>query len=389
VSLRTSSFFLGFGLAVFGCASDKTQAEPWQAGPGRGGSASGGGSSGGAPGAGGVAGPSLNFGGASANAGTGATCTADFAETELQPVYLAFDFDVSGSMGKLDKEWHDPELKWKPVVAATRAFFEDKSSSGIRASLTFFPADDDKCEANMYETPDVEATELPSTAFGRAMDDITPESAGDWRGGTPTLAVLTGTIQFLSAVQDKEPDAKYALVLVSDGYPEGCDDDEDDIDAVADKVAEVKDRFPTYVIGVSNPPSGPDTVSNLDRIALAGGTEHAYVIKTGDQQKTISDFKAAIDRIRGAARSCEAMIPSLADSTPLDPGKVNVSSRSQAGITPLSYDAECRDPSAWRYDNPTQPSRIVLCEQACAAVQTNADMKLSVEFGCETREVPH
>ena len=53
-------------------------------------------------------------------------CTAEFAAAELRPVHLAFAFDVSGSMGKLDEPYHDPALKWRPVVAATRAFFEDR-----------------------------------------------------------------------------------------------------------------------------------------------------------------------------------------------------------------------------------------------------------------------
>jgi hypothetical protein len=89
-------------------------------------------------------------------------------EARLEPVRLAFAFDVSGSMGKLDYPYHDPTLKWEPVVAATKAFFTDPASTGISASLTFFPIDADeseRCDANSYDTPDVPMTALPSTAF--------------------------------------------------------------------------------------------------------------------------------------------------------------------------------------------------------------------------------
>src|SRR6188768_1406237 len=43
--------------------------------------------------------------------GGGPVCETVSAAAELPPVYLAFAFDVSGSMGQLDQPrwWHDPE----------------------------------------------------------------------------------------------------------------------------------------------------------------------------------------------------------------------------------------------------------------------------------------
>src|SRR5690606_17676903 len=64
-------------------------------------------------------------------------CASSSEGTELQDVVLAFAFDVSGSMGVNE---NDRLLKWEPVIAATKAFFEDQASDGLLATLTFFPS---------------------------------------------------------------------------------------------------------------------------------------------------------------------------------------------------------------------------------------------------------
>jgi hypothetical protein len=315
-----------------------------------------------------------------------ATCTADFAKTELQPVYLAFAFDVSGSMGKLDHPYHDPTLKWEPVVRATKAFFADTNTSRLRASLTFFPTEDDKCDAASYLTPDVAMTALPSDAFAKAIEDITPTDPDDWRGGTPTLAVLEGTFASMAERRVNDPTGKYAVVLVTDGYPQGCDDEDDDIEAVAKAVESAAGELPTYVIGVANPPGGPDTVTNLNRLAQAGSTTTAFLISTGDPEKTARDFKTAIDAIRGQAVTCEAPIPENPGGQPFDPERVNVTLSSGGTPTRLGYDQSCAVESAFRFDDANQPRRIVLCDATCATLQRDPTVDLTVEFGCDRVE---
>lgn len=324
----------------------------------------------------------------SSNVG-GGDCSADFAATELRPVHLAFAFDVSGSMGKLDEPWHDPELKWRPVVAATRAFFEDPASTGVSASLSFFPADDDKCDASTYAAPDVPMTELPSPAFGDAIAAIDPDGGEDWRGGTPTLAVVQGNTEYLLAQIEAAQDAAHALVLVTDGYPQGCSSAENAISAVESAIADAASKFPTYVIGVRNPDGkgGPDTVSNLNVLAVAGGTESAIFIDTGDPDQTAEDLNAAIDRIRESAITCDASIPPAPAGSRFDPEKVNVSAELGGNGSELTYDPECEGELAWRFDDEANPKSIVLCPSTCDAVQGDSTAKLNVEFGCVRRDV--
>jgi hypothetical protein len=303
-------------------------------------------------------------------------------------VRLAFVFDVSASMGKLDKPYHDPVLKWQPVVTATKAFFADPESAGISASLRFFPIDadeDERCSEASYSEPNVPFTPLPSDDFARAIDAETPKTQADWISGTPTLAALGATLGFARAAATTEPNFRYAVVLVSDGYPQGCDDN--DIESVAAVAQDAAAEMPTYVIGVSNPPGGPDTVSNLNEIAVAGGTDHAFVIETGDPEKTKNDFLSVVRAIRSGAVSCSFGIPEPPQGLSFDRTKANVSYSSGDTSTDFTYDPECKSEGAWRFDDAAAPSEMVLCDDTCAMVRRDAKAALRVEFGCSRREV--
>lgn len=319
--------------------------------------------------------------------GDGDVCATVSAAAQLEPVFLAFAFDVSGSMGKGDHPWHDPTLKWDPVVAATRGFFEDAASSGLSASLTAFPIDADedaRCDADSYGDADVAMTALPSTKFGAALDAIRAE---DWRGGTPTLAAVQGVLGQIDDYRADHP-GHYVLVLVTDGYPQDCDDNS--IESVEDAVSAVASEIPTYVIGVKNPPltdsdgnMAPDTVSNLVGVAAAGGTGTAFIIDTGDPAQTTADFQAAVDQIRGVSIACTLDVPEPPDGRAFEKDHVLVSYTSGKAKTDLRYDADCTGGDGWHYDDLDAPSEVVLCPSTCSTVQADAGAALSVGFTCQ------
>lgn len=337
----------------------------------------------------GTAAPRID-GGVVSSGSDGGACATVRASAERKPVHLAFAFDVSGSMGKGDEDWHDKSLKWDPVVKATRALFEaapgaDQASSGLSASLTFFPAEDDKCEAASYAMPDVPMTPLPSPAFGEAIAAIEPKSEDDWRGGTPTLFALQGTRTFIEQQRQMQP-GTYAIVLVTDGYPQGCDDEEDSIEAVMAEAELARAAgISTYVIGVANPKieDAPDTVSDLGKIAAAGGTERAFLIDTGDPEATTQAFDAALERIREATVSCNLAIPIAPDGRPFDKRKVVVQSSVSGVRGALPFDPHCTMANGWRYDDEANPKEIVLCPTACAAVEHEVSARVDVDFACE------
>ncbi|WP_437676777.1 vWA domain-containing protein [Sorangium sp. So ce131] len=317
-------------------------------------------------------------------------CATKTSEAGFQQVYLAFAFDVSGSMGANDVEWRSKALKWDPVVAATKQFFMDPASEGFRASLTFFPGAGGRqrmCVADTYLTPDVPMTPLPSPAFGEAIDAVTPPDDISWRIGTPTAFVMEGTLAFIEAERQRNP-GKYAIVLVTDGYPEQCGRGADSIETVVQHVDAARaSNISTFVIGVDNPPveGAPASLTNLHQIATAGGTEEAFILDTGNAAVTSAAFKAAIEEIRGAAVSCTIPIPPPPDGRTFDKQKVSVTytSATTSAPTTLGYDQGCATDSAWRYDDPANPTSIVLCDGACAKVQAEFEVSLGVDFTCE------
>ncbi len=325
--------------------------------------------------------------GSGTGAGSGGVGGLDACETvstgaSLQPVYLVFAFDVSGSMGEGDYEWHDRTLKWDPVVSATKAFFEDPTSIGFEASLTVFPdgdGSDERCSDETYAMPDVAMTALPSATFGMTLDAI---GAAEWRGGTPTLHVVRGTLGQIEQARATNP-GHYALVLVTDGYPQGCDDNE--IASVVTVVQAAAATTPTYVIGVANPPidGAPDTVTDLAAIAMAGGTTDAFIIDTGNPTETADRFRTVIDQIRDQALSCTLAIPAPPGGREFDKNRVEVVYQSAAANTSLVYDPTCAAASAWHYDDPENPTSIELCETTCTTVQADAMAGLSVNFACQ------
>ncbi len=314
-----------------------------------------------------------------AGSNAGGACASAQATAEPRPVRLAVLFDASGSMGELDYPWHDPEVKWEPVVAATNTFLTSPDSVGVEASMTLFPSLEDRCDPGQYDTPQIPFTELPSPVFGELLDTIVPD-----RGGTPTWAVLASTIDWLLPLVEEDSETSYAIVLVSDGYPQGCSDD-DDMDVVSAEVAAVADTIPTYVIGVRNPPveDAPDNVTNLHQIAEAGGTETAFLIDTGDPEQTHRDFLAAINGIRGQSLSCNLGLPAPPAGRELDPRRVNVIYESGDATTPLGYSVGCSDANSWHYDDPDHPTEIRLCDATCATMKADPRARLDIEFACD------
>ncbi len=350
--------------------------------------------------------------------GAGPVCESASSEAQLDPVLLAFAFDVSGSMGKYDYPywWHDPAAKWTPVRQATETFFADEDSAGISASMAFFPRNEDSCDAESYETPEVAMTDLPSTSFSSAFDDYedevgTPLAGGDWRGGTPTLPAFTGTSTYLTTLQADNPDAQVAVVLVTDGLPQSCDGN--DVEAVSAAAAALYANGAgtrTYVIGIENPTTppatlptydgwddwgcgaddsepcdAPDTLGALHEIAAAGGTTEAFLIDTGDPAATQAAFRAAIEAIRSQAVSCELGIPPNPMGGTFDADRIDVTYTVGGQTTRLDYDPLCEVESSWHYDDEANPTSIQLCADTCSLVQSLPGVQLDVAFLCEDR----
>ena len=314
--------------------------------------------------------------------GTGSACVSEVASAELAPTNLIFIYDKSGSMG-------DPAKKWIPVGTGLKEFFADGYSKTLRASLQFFPLNDDTVEttcAYPYSQPTVALTSASDAAFTQAIDGTRPG------GGTPTLPALQGAIAYAKQVAADRPGDKTAVVLVSDGEPgfwdasqsafvPGCqDNDVAHASAVARAAFEGSPAVPTYVIGVGA------KLEALNTIASAGGTKSAVMVDAADPAKTKIDIVSALAAIRRSEVSCDFSIPPAPAGQELDPYAVNVVLQNADGTEKvLGYSKGCATAEGWRYDDVAAPKRILLCSNACNDARAAAVGKVSIAFGCKTR----
>jgi hypothetical protein len=90
--------------------------------------------------------------------------------------------------------------------------------------------------------------------------------------------------------------------------------------------------------------------------------------------------------------ACEYDIPDPPANETLDINKVNVefwpSSGAASDILNVPNAGSCGI-SGWYYDNPSNPTKIVLCPSTCAAVQADDGGQVHVVFGCETQQAPN
>ena len=319
--------------------------------------------------------------------GTSSACVNQVSSAELTPTNLVFMYDKSGSMGDNVNSNFDPKLKWIPVNDGMTGFFGDPYSSTVRASLQFFPIDDNDIPsacAAPYATPQVALTMANDPSFVSTLDATKPE------GGTPTLPALKGAIAYAQQVAAMRPTDKTAIVLVTDGEPgfwdpaqnafvPGCPDN-DIAHVAAAAQAAFAGGIPTYVIGV-----GP-SLDKLNQIASAGGTSAAMMVDVSDPTTTKSQIEGALGKIRTATVSCDFSIPPPPAGETLDPFAVNVVLTDNAGAQKvLGYSKTCSDPNGWQYDNAGSPTRITLCSAACDEARASTQGNVSLAFGCKTQ----
>jgi hypothetical protein len=345
-----------------------------------------GGASNGGPGSGsngGLGGPNGNStsGGASGSGGPG--CSAQLSIAERKPAHLFFILDQSFSMVSPDAQ------RWPTVTTAFKAFLNDPLSKGVSASLEMFPTrTGDKCVTGSYNTLDVGMTALAggpggSSAFDAPLN-LTPSFE---TASTPTRFVLLGVGPIAKSHAQAHPDVKTAIVLMTDGKPQGCSDNS--IQQAADAAGAVADAVPTYVIGIATGAERTDLEANLALIATAGrsGLPPFLIQEGSNPADTATKFREAIDTIRGRTTSCELDIPTPPAGETLDLQKVNVSFTTGGGAKEaLSYDEAC-GAAGWKFDSTATPKKVVLCNTTCNTFKADPKGVVGVEFGCDRRNL--
>lgn len=302
-------------------------------------------------------------------------CATSSAAGASAPVRLVVIYDRSGSMG--DGQSGDPALKWFPAKEAMNAFFANRASTGISASLEYFPlVEGDRCDETRYASPSIRMTPLPDiSTFKRSLEATQPS------GDTPTLPALAGSLSYARQIAKREAGSKVAVLVVTDGEPVGCSGN-----SLGAVVAEAKSGFEgepsvsTYVVGVGQ------ELGALNGIAEAGGTRRAIIIGAGTAEQTRQELDQALGDVRGRVVSCSLTLPAPPDGKELDTGLVNVVFTPSGGApAAMPYSATCEGEGAWRYDNPAAPHRVELCPWLCDRVLSDEGAKITLAFGCVTR----
>jgi hypothetical protein len=134
---------------------------------------------------------------------------------------------------------------------------------------------------------------------------------------------------------------------------------------------------------------------NANNFASAPGKEHyAAAMATGGLTFSIctDDWKSLFNKLAekvsvSAPIPCELLVPESNDGKALDPNLVNVVFTPEgesmgAPIPRVDAAASCGMSSAWYYDNPEAPSKIVLCPTTCTTVEGGG--AIDIALGCAT-----
>lgn len=371
------------------------------------------------------------FSGSGGNGGGGGLeeCAGDEHVGNLTPVDVVIMLDQSGSMSSPVGN----STIWDLVTGALGDFVADPLSDGMGVGLQYFPLPDGPCDScNSCNSPNLQLTDTGTntcccsypTGQGCAVANGTACPTGgvcfngtcysggnsatcsgaDYaalevpvgllpmngtnitaslpnhgpRGLTPTAPALQGAIDAAAAYAAQKPEHQVAVVLATDGVPTECDpQDVGQIAAIAAAAANATPPVLTFVIGIGN-------VAGMDQIAMAGGTDQAYVINAGNAG---DQFLEALNEIRGSLLACDFEMP-VAEMGEADPNLVNVE-LTPAGGTPqtipqVSGADACTAAGGWYYDDPLNPSRIILCPATCDQVKNLNDATIKIVLGCKT-----
>lgn len=315
-------------------------------------------------------------------------CAGQTYVGETIPLDIYVMFDQSGSMLNVEQ---GGVTRMDAVRTAVGQFLNDQASAGIGVGIGYFgyePIGQTTCDPADYQNADVPVNLLPDNA-----QPIIDSLAGrEPTGETPTGSAIRGACTYAKGYKLAHPGHEVVILLVTDGEPKApvtCGSDSGigpccpTLSDAVDATTECRSGNPglkTYVLGV-----GP-FLDNLGQIAIAGGTDKAYLVSGGDVASQVLD---ALNEIRAAASiPCELNLPEPPPGESLDPHQVNIVYTTNTCETKIIYNRTTSTAcdtteGGWYYDDPTAPSKITLCGKTCDDVAAPGG-QLMFSIGCET-----
>lgn len=312
-------------------------------------------------------------------------CVGEMYVGETIPLDIYIMFDQSGSMLTPDQ---GGVTRIDAVRKAVGEFLTDPASTGLSVGIGYFgyePIGQTTCSPADYEKADVPVGLLPDNAQA-IIDSLAKRQP---TGETPSGAAIRGACTYGSQWKKDHPGREVVLLMVTDGKPEApvtcgnsgtgpcCPTLPDAVKAASD-CRTGDPGLKTFVLGV-----GP-LLDNLGQIAVAGGTDHAYLVSGGDVSQQVVD---ALNKIRSAAQiPCELHLPAPPAGQTLDPTRVNiVYTTSACDAQTIYYEdsvAACdAAKGGWYFDDPAAPQKVHLCPKTCDDVSIPGG-QLMFSVGC-------
>jgi hypothetical protein len=306
-------------------------------------------------------------------------CTSGYSKAVFKPLNLYFTVDKSGSMSG---------SKWSGASGGLKKFFQDPGSAGLGVALEFYPlaaggsfgdgCPDAACAAAPCANPMVALgtlTNMPAPTDTQEQSLVAAVDAVAPGGGTPTHPALGGALAWAIARSQTNPNQTHAVVLVSDGDPSECDTNALALIALA---ADAYDNsaIRTYVVGMDGA-----NLALLDQIAAAGGSGKSFVIVGNNANSIEQQLIATFQSISAASVSCSFLLP--APGT-FDKNDISVTfSASNGGTSILPQRAGASGcGNGWYFDDNTNPTKIIVCPDSCAAAKADSGSSISVNIGC-------
>jgi hypothetical protein len=361
-----------------------------------------------------------------------ATCAGSVSEARLIPLDLFIMLDQSSSMDSPVGTGTD--TRWTAVTKAIGNFVQQPEAAGLGVGINYFGvapnnnpmcagtrptctkdsdcamgcgpcvpfmpgstvkvckevlggAGVDQCDVTNYAKAETPIAPLP----GNAQPILASLARHMPSTGTPSSAALQGSTDFCRQWAMAHPDHVVVNVFATDGEPEDCDLDPMNIANIAGQAFNATPSVRTFAIGVGDDlagDAGSDAKLLMDGIAQAGGTMKAFLISDANVNQ---QFLAALNKIRGSSLACTYAIPDSMGGMP-DIMKVNVRYTPGSGmpvvIPKVADAADCAGRDGWYYDNPTTPTRIIMCDATCQKFSMDSTGKVEIQVGCQTIIAP-
>jgi hypothetical protein len=323
-------------------------------------------------------------------------CTGSSFESEASEADIFFLVDRSVSMGDHNVVESDPNspTRWEALTTALKEFINDPSSETLRVGLGFFPKfGDEQCDVDAYATPDVPIDFLSDNAgpLTDAIEENTSETNDGalfptYGGLTPSVPAFTGALTYAKQWAEDHPERPVVVVFATDGYPTDPTSDVDDacddtsistLEDLAEEYLNGDPRISTFVVGIGE-------VSNLKRVADAGGTNDAFFVN--DCPTAIEDLTESLKRVANSPALCGFEVPEPPAGQTIDPDEVNVVFTPKNGTPEIIYKVptggNCGSSGGWYFDNANEPEQIFVCPQSCSMFGGGT---IEIVVGCESQ----